>query len=84
MPVPSPSAASAKPARRRLVYGFLAILFGFCGLHNYYARHWLTGVLQLLLSIATLLLGFGVIAAWLWAIVEAIAVRKDGQGMDMI
>lgn len=72
------------PPRRRLVYAFLGICFGFLGLHNYYARHWLTGLLQLLLSIATFLLGFGIIAPWLWALAEAILVRKDGNGNEMI
>jgi hypothetical protein len=60
------------------------VLFGFLGLHNYYARHWLTGLLQLLLSVATYLLGFGIIAPWLWAMVEAVVVRKDGYGLEMI
>ena len=66
------------------MYALLGIALGFTGLHNYYARHWLTGLLQLLLSIATLLLGFGVIAPWLWAMVEAVVVRKDGLGLEML
>lgn len=81
---PAAERAPVKSQRRRLVYALLAIFLGFTGLHNYYARHWLTGLLQLLLSIATLLLGFGVIAPWLWAMVEAVVVRKDGYGMDML
>ena len=84
---PIPLASERLPARsprRRLVYALLGIVLGFTGLHNYYARHWLTGLLQLLLSIATLLLGFGVIAPWLWAMVEAVVVRKDGLGLEML
>jgi TM2 domain-containing membrane protein YozV len=73
----------AKP-RRRLIYALLGIFFGFAGLHNYYARHWLTGLLQMLLSIATALLGFGVIASWVWAVVEAVLVRRDGNDLEMI
>ncbi len=69
--------------RRRLIYAFLAVAFGFTGLHNYYARHWLTGLLQLLLSIATSLLGYGFIASWLWAAVEAALVRRDGDDLEM-
>ena len=57
---------------------------GFLGVHNFYARQWLTGLLQLLLSIATYLMGFGIIASWLWAMVEAVFVRKDADGVDMI
>ena len=73
----------AKP-RLRLVYALLGIFFGFAGVHNYYARHWLTGLLQMLLSIATCLLGYGVIASWVWAVVEAVLVRKDGNDLEMI
>ncbi len=76
-------ADGAKP-RRRLVYALLGIFFGFTGLHNYYARHWLTGLLQMLLSIATFLLGFGIVASWFWAVVEAVLVRRDGNDLEMI
>jgi len=77
------SPAAAGRPRYRLLYALLGILLGFLGLHNYYARHWLTGLLQLLLSIATYLLGFGVFVPWLWAMVEAAVVRKDGEGREM-
>jgi TM2 domain-containing membrane protein YozV len=74
--------AAEKP-RNRLVFAFLAICLGFSGIHNFYARQWLTGLLQLLLSTATTLMGFGVIAAWIWAMIEALVVRKDGHGAEM-
>jgi TM2 domain-containing membrane protein YozV len=61
----------------------LALLTGFLGLHNFYARHWLTGIIQLLISVASSLLGFGVIAPWIWAMVEAIVVHQDGDEMEM-
>jgi TM2 domain-containing membrane protein YozV len=67
-----------------LVYALLGVFLGFIGLHNFYARNWLTGLLQLLLSLATYLLGFGIIVPWLWALVEAVVVRKDGNGIEMI
>jgi TM2 domain-containing membrane protein YozV len=70
--------------RYRLLFAFLALFAGFVGAHNFYARQWLTGLLQLLLSVATFLMGFGIIASWLWAMVEALLVRKDGQGVEMI
>jgi TM2 domain-containing membrane protein YozV len=69
--------------RNRLLFAFLALFAGYAGAHNFYARQWLTGLLQLLLSVATTLMGFGIIAAWLWAMVEALFVRKDGQGVEM-
>jgi TM2 domain-containing membrane protein YozV len=70
--------------RYRLVFAFLAVLAGYSGAHNFYAREWLTGLLQLLLSVATYLMGFGIVASWLWAMVEAVVVRRDGHGADMI
>lgn len=75
---------SSAHAKRRLVYALLGILFGFAGVHNYYARHWMTGLLQLLLSVASLLLGFGIIVPWLWAMVESFVVRRDGNGLEML
>jgi TM2 domain-containing membrane protein YozV len=79
--------APARPAgraRRRLVFALLAVFLGFTGVHNFYSRQWLTGLLQLLLSVATTLMGFGIVASWLWAMVEAIVVRRDGAGISMI
>jgi len=92
-PVPSladfPQAGADSKARnvrprRRLVFALLGVFLGFFGAHNYYARQWLTGLLQLLQSIATFLMGFGIIASWAWAMVEAVIVHKDGDGIDMI
>jgi len=87
LPVASVAGQGASVAtpgtKRRFVYALLALGFGFTGAHNFYARHWMTGLLQLLLSLATMLLGFGIIAPWLWAMVEAFAVRRDGNGLQM-
>jgi hypothetical protein len=74
----------ALPPRYRMVFAFLGVFLGFLGAHNFYARQWLTGLLQLLLSIATYLMGFGIIASWLWAMAEAVFVRKDGNDLEMI
>ncbi|HEX4119921.1 MAG TPA: TM2 domain-containing protein [Verrucomicrobiae bacterium] len=80
---PEPEAVATVSSRKRMVFAFLAIFLGFLGVHNFYARQWLTGLLQLLLSVATSLMGFGIIASWLWAMVEAVVVRKDGDGAEM-
>ena len=82
--MPLPDAPTERSPRRRLVFAVLAILLGFLGVHNFYARHWLTGVIQLLVSVASFLLGFGVIAAWLWAMAEAILVHQDGDEREML
>lgn len=78
-----PAGGAPPSPRRRMVFAILAILLGFLGVHNFYARHWLTGIIQLLVSIASLLLGFGVIASWLWAMAEAVLVHQDGEEMEM-
>jgi TM2 domain-containing membrane protein YozV len=81
----SPAAAPGEGRpRSRLVFALLAVFAGFSGAHNFYARQWMTGMLQLLLSVATSLMTFGIIASWLWAIVEAVVVRRDGNGDEMI
>jgi TM2 domain-containing membrane protein YozV len=80
---PEPVVGEAPP-RHRLVFALLAVFMGFLGVHNLYARQWLTGMLQLLLTVATWLMGFGIIASWVWAMVEAVAVRKDAHGVNMI
>jgi TM2 domain-containing membrane protein YozV len=77
-----PSHATAP--RHRWLFALMAVLVGFTGAHNFYARQWLTGVLQLLLTVATYLMGFGILASWVWAVVEAIVVQKDGNGIEMI
>jgi len=84
LPVSEQSAVAALRPRRRLIYALLGALLGFTGVHNYYARHWITGVLQLLLTLATILLGFGIIVPWLWALFETVTVRRDGAGLEMI
>ena len=78
-----PATIAVRPTSR-LIFALLGVFLGFLGVHNFYALRWLTGLLQLLLSAATYLLGFGIIAPWLWAIVEAVVVRKDGAGREMI
>jgi len=73
---------SARP-RRRIVFALLAVLLGFAGVHNFYARNSLTGIVQLLVTCASYLLGFGVIVTWVWALVEAVLVHNDGYGLEM-
>jgi len=79
-----PAVAGEGYPRYRLLFAFLALIAGYVGAHNFYSRQWLTGLLQLLLSIATFLMGFGIIASWLWAMVEALVVRRDGNGVEMV
>lgn len=57
-------------ARRRRVFAILGLTTGYLGIHNFYAGHFLRGAAQLVLTGLTLWLGFGLIASWLWALVE--------------
>lgn len=58
-------------------YIFWALLFP--GVHNLYAGYKTRGVIQIIcmLSIA------GIYVAWPWAFVEAIVIRRDGEGNTM-
>ena len=89
---PEPTAADTLPAagelpraynRNRKLFIALGVLLGFTGAHNFYAGYWGTGLVQLLLTTATLLLGFGFIISWIWALVELLVVYTDARGRTM-
>lgn len=64
--------------KSRTSYILLAIFFGWLGLHNFYAKISATGVIQLLVSLGTALIG--TLVTQPWAIIEAISVTHDGDG----
>jgi hypothetical protein len=66
--------------RSHRLFVFLGVLFGFTGAHNFYAGYWGTGLAQALLAAGTMLLGFGFIISWLWALLELLVVRTDARG----
>lgn len=53
----------------------LGIFLGGLGIHNFYAGYIWRGVLQLLISVATL--GYAAVISWIWAIVEVCTVDRD-------
>lgn len=65
--------------KNRLVYAILGLLFGFLGLHNFYAGRMKAGIVQLLLT----LFCCGPIVSWPWALIESFAVEIDGNGRFM-
>ena len=67
-------------AKDRTAYILLAVFFGYFGIHNFYAGHTNRAVLQLILTIFTA--GFGGALIWVWAVIEAITVTKDAQGVN--
>lgn len=70
-------------SRSRGVYIILGLFLGCLGIHNFYAGHSGKGVAQLLI---TLILGIFVIGFFItavWALIDIIAVKTDGNGMRM-
>ena len=87
LPTP-PSAVPSYPmptqgnpnAKDRVAYILLAVFIGHLGIHNFFAGYTSRGVIQLVITIVTS--GIGGIATWIWAIIEAITVTKDANGVD--
>jgi len=73
-----PSVASAP--KSRTVYIVLAILLGSYGIHNFYAGDKKAGLIKLLVTILTCFIGG--IPMFIWAIIDAINVKKDANGVD--
>lgn len=64
--------------KSQLIYVVLALFLGAFGVHNFYANRWGRGLLQLLLTVATGLVG-SVISS-LWAIINIFSIETDGDG----
>ena len=64
--------------KSRMVYILLALFLGGLGIHNFYAGHTQNGVIQLILG----LLSCGGIS-FIWAIIDMITVKTDGNGVPM-
>jgi len=76
-----PTAGSANPnAKDRIAYILLAIFLGNLGIHNFFAGYTNRAIIQLVVTLVTC--GIGGIPMWIWAIVEAITVTKDAQGVE--
>jgi TM2 domain-containing membrane protein YozV len=67
-------------AKDRVAYILLAVFIGHLGIHNFFAGYTSRGVIQLVITILTC--GLGGIGTWIWAIIEAITVTKDANGVD--
>ena len=65
--------------KERLVYVFLALIFGAFGVHNFYANRLSIAVIQLVLGITMI----GILVSWIWAVIDAISVKIDGRGNPM-
>lgn len=73
--------ANEKSSASRGVYIVLALLFGSIGIHNFYAKKYVMGIVELLLPIFTF--GIGLMVTIPLAICEAIFVTRDGEGKKL-
>jgi len=82
--VHSPSTATinySTSEKSRLVYGVLAFLFGFWGVHNFYAGHTSKGLTQLLVT--SLSCGFLAMPMYIWSLAEILVCPEDSDGRTM-
>lgn len=66
------------PPKSRLIYILLAIFLGGLGIHNFYAGRMGSAVAQLLITLLSC--GILSIITWIWAIIDIITVKTDGEG----
>ena len=69
--------------KSRKIYIILGLLFGWFGLHNFYAKRNNVGATQLILFLmffCTLIVPFILVV---WSIVDVITVKADGDGLPM-
>jgi TM2 domain-containing membrane protein YozV len=66
--------------KSKVAFILLAVFLGHLGIHNFYLGNTKRAIIQLLVTLLTC--GIGGIAMWIWAIIEAITVRKDLNGVD--
>ena len=64
-----------------VVYVLLAFVLGAIGIHNFYAKFWKRGVVQLLLSLfAPFMLFFPLVFTSMWAEAELLFQNRDKEG----
>lgn len=73
--------------KERKTYVLLAVLvLGAYGVHNFYAGRKSQAIAQLIIGLlgAIFTAGIVTVGVWIWAIVEAITVKEDGEGRPMV
>lgn len=75
----TPPAIASAP-KSRTVYILLAVFLGAYGVHNFYAGDKKAGLIKLLVSVLTCFIG--AIPMFIWAIVDAVNVKQDAQGVQ--
>ena len=82
-PIISAPAPSIPRIPNRWIFIGLGLLFGFLGLHDFYAHHWIRGAFLLSIAALFIFLDWGIIWPWLWAIGEIILTKLDGKHRRM-
>jgi TM2 domain-containing membrane protein YozV len=68
--------------KSRAIYVLLALLLGgLFGLHNFYARRWVEGVIQLILTLVTGWLIVPLFIVVIWVLRDCVQIKTDGDGM---
>lgn len=67
--------------KSRAAYIVLALLFGWFGVHNFYAGFGGRGATQLLITLFLGWLGIGVVITGLWFLIEIFVVNTDARGV---
>ena len=76
------SKEDAKSSVNGVVYIVLAFFIGTLGIHNFYARYWKRGLVQLFLTmIAQFALYIPLLFTALWAEMELLFVNRDAKGL---
>jgi TM2 domain-containing membrane protein YozV len=85
----SPGGNLEKSSKSRLAYILLGLFLGGWGIHNFYAGRTGKGVAQLLITLVSIPLlfvvvgFFGLLAIFIWVIIEVCTVTKDAQGKQL-
>ncbi|MEI6247570.1 MAG: TM2 domain-containing protein [Verrucomicrobiota bacterium] len=74
------TAPTSTAPKSRTVYILLAVFLGAYGVHNFFAGDKKAGLIKLLVTFLTCFIG--ALPMGIWAIVEAINVKKDANGVD--
>ena len=74
--------SSAGAATSRTVFILVAIFLGYFGIHNFIAGYKGKGIAQLLITVLSFFI-FSIFV-WIWAVVEAIVVKEDANGQEMV
>lgn len=67
--------------KSRVAYVLLGLFLGIFGVHNFYAGRTGVGVAQLLITLFFGWLEFPLGIVFIWAVIEIIAVSRDGRGV---